>query len=313
MPGITLDPELYRHYLQAYTIYLQIVDVQIGEILQTLESSGKADNIIVVFSADHGESLGTFGLVNKQVNFYENIVYIPLAIRIPGQPVGIDRGRLVSNLDYFPTLCDLAGMAAPTGLRGTSLLRLDKREFVVSKWHFEYFFTVSSGRMILDGRYQYTHYLEGGGEELYDRDSDNGEMRNLAPLPESKPLLELFRARLCRHVVDTDDPYFSLPVFADPRYRSHPVGSQSHNGLNDVKEGRQLFWSVLCSICRFISRQPRPEENTPCREQSKTENSLPRSHSCLCSRSLRRRKERAAHRGEFGRWQKCCACAGEME
>lgn len=104
---------------------------------------------------------------------------IPLAIRIPGQPVGIDRGRLVSNLDYFPMLCDLAGMAASTELRGTSLLRLDKREFIDSKWHSEYFFTVSFGRMILDGRYQQTYYLEGSGEKLYDCDSGHGEMRNL--------------------------------------------------------------------------------------------------------------------------------------
>lgn len=233
-------PERYRFYLYAYAQYLNMADRQIGEILQALNESGKADRTIVILTADHGDGMAAFGLVTKHAAFYENAVNIPLAIRNPAHPerIGMNRERIVSSLDIFPTLCGLAGIKPPQGLRGTSLLNPDAPDYAVSEWVSEYFDTVSPGRMLADRRFKYIHYREGGGEELYDLENDPGETRNLASLPDVRKTLERYRRKLGEHIVKTRDPYFSLPVIVDPKYRAHAAGFANHSGSDAITEGR---------------------------------------------------------------------------
>lgn len=234
-------PERYRFYLYAYAQYISMADRQIGEILQALKESGKENDTIVVFTADHGEGMAAFGLVTKHVALYENAVNIPLAIRDPAHPErkGTDRERLVSNLDLFPTLCALAGIEPPPGLPGVPLTAAKGRDHVVSEWVSEYFNAVSPGRMLADRRFKYIHYREGDGEELYDLKNDPGETRNLAPLPEFGRTLAHYRALLREHVAATDDAYFELPVIVDRKYRSHAAGFANHTGPDAITEGRE--------------------------------------------------------------------------
>ncbi len=236
-------PERYRFYLAAYRQYIGMVDKQIGEILTALRESGKADNTIVVFTADHGENMAAFGLVTKHISFYENTVNIPMAVYDPAKPErrGVNHDRLVSNLDIFPTLCELAGIEPPPELPGSSILQGQGAGYVVSEWVSEYFNTISPGRMLADKTHKYVHFLEGNGEELYDLANDPGEKHNLAPLPEFKETLQKYRGLLKEHTVKTKDPYFSLPVIVDPKYRSHKEGLANHVGSDSVTEGRELF------------------------------------------------------------------------
>lgn len=237
------SPERYRFYLYAYARYLEMADRQVGEILQALEESGRAERTIVVLSADHGEGMAAFGLVTKHLAFYENAVNIPVAIFDPVRRTAarVDRERLVSNLDLYPTLCELAGIGQPAGLRGTSLLCGTGPEYVVSEWVSEYFEAVSPGRMLVDRRYKYVHYREGDGEELYDLQLDPGELRNLAALPEFRPQLAACRARLDAHLARTGDAYRTAPVIVDAAYRKHAPGFRCHVGSDAITEGRELF------------------------------------------------------------------------
>lgn len=235
------SPERYRFYLYAYAAYMNMVDRQIGEILAALEESGRSEDTIVMLTADHGEGMAAFGLLTKQVVFYENTVNIPLAIFDPRHPErrGVNCERLVSTLDIFPSLCDLGGIMPPPGLRGASLLRDRSPAYVVSEWVSEYFDTVSPGRMVVDGRYKYIHYLEANGEELYDLIGDPGEMHNLAPDVEARPVLAYFRKLLREHVQRTGDRYFSMPVIVDDKYRRHASGFQNHSGSDAITENRE--------------------------------------------------------------------------
>jgi len=84
------------------------IDWWIGKILDTLEERGMLDNTAIIFCSDHGEMLGDKGRLGKSV-FYEEAVHIPLIIR----PVEADRretvcDRLVSLIDVYPTILDLA-------------------------------------------------------------------------------------------------------------------------------------------------------------------------------------------------------------
>jgi len=229
----------YRHYLAAYYFYLKLVDRQIGEILAALDASGQRDNTLIVFYADHGDGIASHRMVTKQVSFYEEVSRVPLIVSGAGV-AGADRvieQPLVSLLDLLPTLCDVAGVAAPPDLWGESLRPWiagqevgSPHDFVVSEWYSEWGFTISPGRMIRGPRYKYTRYLEGDGEELYDLRSDPGETRTLVDDPAHAEALSVHRAWLDDYIRATGDPFFSLEVKTDPRWRSHPVGYPNHQG-----------------------------------------------------------------------------------
>ena len=73
---------LARQSVADYFAGVTGVDEQIGRILKALEASGQAENTIVVFTSDHGEMMGSHGLMAKVVP-YEESFRIPLVIRWP--------------------------------------------------------------------------------------------------------------------------------------------------------------------------------------------------------------------------------------
>jgi len=233
----------YRHYLAAYYHYLSRVDAEIGLILDALDARPDAQDTLIVFTVDHGDGMAEHRMVTKQVSMYDNTTRIPLAFAGPGI-AGADRavaGALVSNLDLFPTLCLYAGVEAPTGLWGRSLLpwlegeRSDSpHPYVVSEWHTEWGFTISPGRMLRTPHFKYVRYLEGAdhnlSEELYDMQADPGEMRTLIDDPASAPALGEHRALLRQHLEATGDDFETLSWEADPRWRSHEPGYPNHRG-----------------------------------------------------------------------------------
>jgi len=233
------SPENYRHYLAAYTFYLEMVDAQIGAILDALETSGHRDDTLVLFFADHGDGLTSHRMVTKQVSFYEEVTRVPLIVSGPGV-AGANRvvaRPLVSLLDLVPTLCDWAGLETPGGLAGYSLRPWlegrdpdSPRDYVLAEWYSEWGYTISPGRMLRTARYKYTRYLEGDGEELYDLEADPGETRTLIGDPAHALALADHRTRLASVLRSTDDPFFLYEVRVDPRWRSHPLGYFNHEG-----------------------------------------------------------------------------------
>lgn len=112
--------ELIRKYWGLVTL----VDRSVGAILKTLDELGLADNTIVVFTSDHGDMMGSHGLVTKTV-MYEESVRVPWLMRVPGM---CQRQRIidqpVSHIDLVPTLLELMGVKAPDQLPGQSLVPL---------------------------------------------------------------------------------------------------------------------------------------------------------------------------------------------
>jgi len=228
----------YRHYLAAYYHYLERVDTQIGRIMEALRASGAAENTLVLFFSDHGDSITSHRMVTKQVSFYEETTRVPFIASGPGvEGAGRVEQPLVSLVDLFPTLCDYAGVEAPEGLHGRSLvpwLRGEEpaawREFVPSEWVTEWGYTVAPGRMIRTDRYKYTRYLEEDGEELFDLQADPGETRTLARDPAYAEELARHRELLEAHIEATGDNFRDLEVKADARWRSHAPGFTNHHG-----------------------------------------------------------------------------------
>jgi arylsulfatase A-like enzyme len=93
------------------------LDADIGRLLAYLKSSGLEDDTIVVFTSDHGEMLGSHGLMTKGVCFEESI-RVPLSLHIPGLPGGQSE-RLFNSPDVLPTLMGLTGVpCAHAGVDG---------------------------------------------------------------------------------------------------------------------------------------------------------------------------------------------------
>ena len=236
--------EDWRYYIDAFRHYAKMADEHVGTILRLLEEGGVLDDTLVVLMADHGDAMGSHQMATKQVSFYEETVRVPFVIAGPGVPNGGQRiAPLTSLLDLFPGVCEYAGIEVPDGLSGVSFAPLLKkeevqREFVAAEWYSEWGCTVSPGRMIRSARFKYTCYLEGsggaddptGGEELYDLETDRGEMVNLAADPAYRAVLLEHREMLKRHIREQEDPFYTQKVVVDKRWRSHALGYQHHSG-----------------------------------------------------------------------------------
>ncbi|KPK37980.1 MAG: hypothetical protein AMJ65_13505, partial [Phycisphaerae bacterium SG8_4] len=75
-----------REFLRVYYGMVKLIDDQVGRILETLNETGKADDTVVLFTADHGDMMGGHGMVWKSTRaFYEEIVRVPLLISYPGE------------------------------------------------------------------------------------------------------------------------------------------------------------------------------------------------------------------------------------
>ncbi|MBM3334490.1 sulfatase-like hydrolase/transferase [Candidatus Sumerlaeota bacterium] len=170
----------WRYYLWSYYRHVEMVDAEVGRVLEALEDSRFARDTLVILSSDHGEGMGNHQLVTKSF-LYESAAKVPMIVSWPGVlPERLqDHTRLVSGLDMTPTLCDFGQVEAPPKARGRSLRPLlderpvEWREFVVTE-------SQIAGRMVRTADYKYIAYKGDPVEQLFDLRADPFETRNVA-------------------------------------------------------------------------------------------------------------------------------------
>lgn len=107
-----------RKWQKNYYGAVTSIDSEFGRLMKYLDSSGLSENTIVVFTADHGEMMGSHGYNQKTV-FYEESINVPLIIRWPGK-IKPKRNEMIFNaFDFMPTLLGLAGLRVPGTVEGT--------------------------------------------------------------------------------------------------------------------------------------------------------------------------------------------------
>jgi len=243
------QPEVRRDFA-AYQTSARRLDEGVGEVLEALEASGLAGATLVISTTDHG-----LAFPGMKCNLTSHGTGVSLILRAPRHFAG---GRvldgLVSHIDLFPTLCELAGIARPAWLQGKSLMPLLRGE--AREVNEEIFAEVTfhaaeePQRGVRTQRYQYIRrfddrqtpvlpncddspskevWVKSGwatrppqAEQLYDLVFDPNEACNLAGRPEMAGVLEEMRARLRRWMETTGDPLLQGRVRA-------PAGAQ----LND--------------------------------------------------------------------------------
>lgn len=190
-----LPPLAARWRVQvAYYGLCRHLDRQIGRLLQALRQSGLAENTIIVYTSDHGESLAEHGLWWKST-FFEASCGIPLILSGPGIAAGVC-DQPVSLLDLGPTLLDLAGVPALSGVDGRSLAAAccGAAELTDTPVFAEYIDSGSTGpaqacRMVRSGDWK-LHFYAAQGLELFNIATDPGELQNRADDPACWEILE---------------------------------------------------------------------------------------------------------------------------
>ena len=109
------------------------VDDSLGRILAALERRGTLDQTLVVFTSDHGYFYGEHGLNEERRLAYEETIRIPLLVRYPSLvTAGSTPAQMALSLDIAPTLLEVAGVPAPGGFQGRSLVPVLKQ--AASDW-----------------------------------------------------------------------------------------------------------------------------------------------------------------------------------
>ena len=205
-----LSGEMQRTLIHGYYAALSYMDAQVGRVLDELDRLGLSEDTIIVLWGDHGYHLGDHGMWTKHTN-YEQANRIPIIIRAPGvtRPESAS-DALVETVDIYPTLCELAGLPAPSGpqpIDGTSLVPVLKRPETNIRDHAYHCFPKGKrlGRAVRTERYRLVEWqpwpgADGESEyELYDYREDPLETKNLAA--SELEVLDDLRKRLATHPV----------------------------------------------------------------------------------------------------------------
>jgi arylsulfatase A-like enzyme len=207
-----------RKDLAGYYAHCTALDDCMGRILQTLQDAGLADDTIVLFSADHGDMLGSQGMQRKQKPYDESI-RIPLLLRWPKGLGGTGRkvDAPINTEDIMPTLLSLSGIAIPKSVEG-----LDYKEYLkgaadpsggatviqcpspFGEW------TRDNGgreyRGVRTTRYTFVRDLSGPWL-LYDNETDPFQKNNLVNKPEHAKVQTELDALLSRKLQERGDEF----------------------------------------------------------------------------------------------------------
>ena len=185
---------------------VEMLDAEVGRVLDALEDSGQAGNTLVLFTSDHGEGGARHSRVQKWYP-YEESAKVPLIARLPGViPAGVrDTTHMVSTIDLFPTFCEFAGAAAPVLPHARSLKPLMTGDKV--QWRDTLAIeTQVVGRSIRSAQYKYVKYMNDPVEMLFDMKNDPWETKNLATVSALASVLADHRAKL--------DAWYKVPGYS---------------------------------------------------------------------------------------------------
>jgi arylsulfatase A-like enzyme len=182
----------------AYQGLISQLDHHLGRLFDSMAASGRLDDTLIIFTADHGDFLGDHWLGEKEL-FHDTVQKVPFIVVDPRREADATRGaveqRFVEAVDVVPTVLDTLGVPAPTHrLEGRSLLPLlhgqaveQWRSFAYSELDYSY----RQARLLLGKtvqqcrafslrteRWRYVYWLD-EAEQLFDLQADPQELQDL--------------------------------------------------------------------------------------------------------------------------------------
>ena len=181
----TMTADQVREVNARNAIECELIDEALGRVLAAIEGRGWGDDVDVVFTTDHGELQGDFGLLFKGPYHVDGLLRLPLVWR-PARSAGVAPStvsRPVGIVDLAPTFCAIAGLPVPEWMEGRPLpvddVDADRRGFerVLTEWDSDVFgVSVHLRTIARDGwlctAYQPGSVHDGSEGELYDLGDD---------------------------------------------------------------------------------------------------------------------------------------------
>jgi arylsulfatase A-like enzyme len=185
------------------------IDQQVSRVLAALEASGEADNTLVVFTSDHGDMMGSHGLMGKNV-IYDESFRVPFMIRYPEVLKHRLEDLMISPVDIMPTLLGLLGLSEkiPTTVQGTDYSQgILTNEYAKQPKPFSALFLTPNKKGLRTPRY--TYLIDEDGEiELYDTTADPYQMTNLPPNTIDASDLGFLQKELGNWLKKSDDAWY---------------------------------------------------------------------------------------------------------
>jgi len=200
------ETKSYNDSMRKYHQLIYGIDVALGMIREELNKQGIADNTVIIYTSDNGYTQGAHGYSGKVLPF-EEATRAPLIIYDPRNKTAGKKLRcrsLTANIDFAPTILELAGVPIPESMDGKSLLPLvdnpsnEIREQLALMNTFGEAATQVLSVVTKDYKYSYWWY-EGEGmtaaEDLFNTNKDPLELKNLSKNPENETILTEMRKR----------------------------------------------------------------------------------------------------------------------
>ena len=205
----------YQRYMHDYMGCVLSLDRNIGRVLDYLDKSGLAENTIVVYSSDQGFYLGEHGWFDKRF-MYEQSLRMPFVMRYPNhiKPNSVISDMVV-NIDFAPTILNIAGIPIPSDMQGKSVLPLVSQGEKPKNWrksmYYHYYEYPDSHQVmphfgIRNERYKLIYfYGHGSSWELIDLKTDPDELKNVYDNPKNKALIVKMKKDLKDLIVQYKD------------------------------------------------------------------------------------------------------------
>lgn len=248
------DTPSTRSDMAGFHASARILDQGVGQVLAALERNGLAENTLVISTTDHG-----LAFPNMKCNLMDSGWGVSLIMRGPSLDAGKVCDAMVSQVDLYPSICDLLQLKQPSWLEGKSFLpvlrgetsEINQEVFAEVNYHAAY----EPKRAVRTQRWKYIRrygsqtttvlpncddspskslWMEYGWrqktlprEDLYDLIFDPAERRNLAAEPESAAVLKEMRGRLNAWMKRTNDPLLQGPIPLPAGARINPANGIS--------------------------------------------------------------------------------------
>jgi arylsulfatase A-like enzyme len=258
------NTEVLMRMRELYYASITLVDKNVGKILNSLGELGILDDTLVIFTSDHGEMLGDYGLYQKALPF-DRASRIPFVARYPEKiKPGTVRSEFVDLNDILPTILDVTSIDYPGDydLPGESIFAEDP----VRDREVQYVENGREGRrwvFMRDKRYKYV-YFYCGKEALYDLESDPEELNNLLGGEIEKDIFavkESLKKKLIRYEEKhglkgnvKDGDFVSYPA-PEPQFGRNPQFPRFPLAINDSQERADMN-SVEEEILAAVKSEP---------------------------------------------------------
>jgi arylsulfatase A-like enzyme len=193
LSGKELTKYKYQWYMQDYLACIASIDESVGRVLDYLDQYKMADNTVVIYTSDQGFYLGENGWFDKRFA-YDVSMQTPFLIRWPGhiQPNSVNN-TMIQNIDFAPTILDIAGVKAPASMQGVSLksLMTGKEKTLPRKYLYYHYHVAIRGE-----QYKLIYFYTVNEWELYDLKKDPAEQHNLIKSPTHQATIKQLKVEL---------------------------------------------------------------------------------------------------------------------